>query len=181
MGQLTKIALTFFIALTAGCAATVSQPTGSQAPVAVSAAAARHIVLQVEGTPTVEGSGDWQAFRGEWRAAMAQAASAAGMKFDFADTAAPRASGPATLVRVKVNDYRFLSAGARYGFGVMTGNAFVNADVAFIELPSKKTLGTRHLNTTSSAWQGIFAPMTTKQLEALSSEIVKEVRQGGGM
>ena len=178
MQLLSRIGLILIVAVTAGCAATVSQPSASTEQIAVPSAAAKHLVLVVQGSPGVERSEDWQAFRGEWRAAMAQAAAQAGMKFDFADSGVPEVRAPATLVRVDVRDYRYLSAGARYGLGVFTGNAYVNSDVTFVDLPSKKVLGTRQFNTTSSAWQGVFAPMTTKQLEALAVRIVDEVKQG---
>ena len=48
-----------------------------------------------------------------------------------------------TLIVVTVNDYRYISPGARYGFGVFAGNAFVDADAKFFEQPSRRELGTR--------------------------------------
>ena len=65
----------------------------------------------------------------------------------------------------------------RVGFGIVTGNAFIDADAAFIELPSKRSLGTRKYATTSSAWQGVFPAMTSKQVAALSTEIVQDLKK----
>jgi hypothetical protein len=80
-----------------------------------------------------------------------------------------------TVVAVKVNDYRYVSAVARYAVGVLTGNAFIDADVAFLDLKTRRPIGNRNYSTSSSAWQGIFSAMTPKQLEGISTEIVKEV------
>jgi hypothetical protein len=83
---------------------------------------------------------------------------------------------------VKVDDYRYLSTGARYGFGVFAGNAFINADAQFRDLQSGRTLGTRKYNTSSSAWQGIFSAMTSKQVEAICNQIVSDIsgKSAGG-
>jgi hypothetical protein len=92
----------------------------------------------------------------------------------------PHASGqPGTLVAIYVNDYRYISPGARYGFGIMTGNAFVDAKAKFSDLGSGRALGERSYNTSSSAWQGVFSPMTAKQIEAICKEIVGEITSGG--
>lgn len=59
----------------------------------------------------------------------------------------------------------------------MTGNAYIDADVSFAELPGATTVGTRKYATTSSAMQGVFAPMTENQIRGSSDEIVKDVAQ----
>lgn len=106
---------------------------------------------------------------------MEAAVSTTGLPFEYLDSSVPEQAKETVLVQVKVNDYRYLTSGARYGFGVMVGNAFMDSDVKFIELPAQKTLGTRKYSTSSSAWQGVFSAMTDKQLEAVSNEIVKEI------
>lgn len=141
----------------------------------IAAAAAKRIVLVVKGSKVSSDSKDWELLRAEWRRAIAGAASNAGMTFSYQESAPQPSAEVATLVTVNVNDYRYVSPGARYGFGVMTGNAFIDADVSFAELPSGKLVGTRKYNTSSTAWQGIFSAMTEKQIQAISAEIVKEV------
>jgi len=68
-----------------------------------------------------------------------------------------------------------LTPGARYGFGIMTGNAFIDAEAEFIALPAKKSVGSRKYQTSSSAWQGVFSAMTDKQVLAISNEIIREI------
>jgi hypothetical protein len=77
------------------------------------------------------------------------------------------------LVRINVKDYRHISTGTRWALGGFTGNAHVDAEVDFIELPTKRNLGTRRYSTSSSFWQGVLSPMTDKQL---ATAMVQELR-----
>jgi len=43
--------------------------------------------------------------------------------------------------------------------------------------PSGRVLGSRKYSTSSTAWQGIFSAMTSKQVQAISEEIVAEVKR----
>lgn len=161
-----------------GCAATVSNTASTDAPaLRTPAVPVNKVAVVITGKPAVQASADWQTFRAEWRTAFNTAATSAGLGFSYFE--AEPASQPAgtALVRISVNDYRYLTSGARYGFGVMTGNAFIEADAHFIEMPSKRPLGTRKYATSSSAWQGIFSAMTDKQVAALSTEIVQELKK----
>jgi len=124
-----------------------------------------------------QGSAHWQTFRAEWRTAFDTAATSAGLGFSCFETEPSSQPAGTTLVRISVNDHRYLTSGARYGFGVMTGNAFIDADVHFIEMPSKRPLGTREYATASTTWQGIFSAMTDKQVAALSTEIVQDLKK----
>jgi hypothetical protein len=63
----------------------------------------------------------------------------------------------------------------RYGFGVMTGNAFVQARVSFRDLKTGDSWGERSYDTSSTAWQGVFSAMTDKQVRAICKEIVADL------
>jgi hypothetical protein len=158
----------------AACATQVQLPPAPK--LAVSPTAEQRLVVVVHGSAVAAQSKDWEGFRTEWRNAFAAAAAAAGMTMHFVDKTADAPADPAVLAVVTINDYRYVTQGARFAVGIMTGNAFVDADVAFSELPAKTALGTRKYNTTSSAGQGIFSPMTEKQIQAISDEIVKSIR-----
>lgn len=161
-----------------GCAATVSNTPSADAPaLRAPAVPVNKVALVITGQPAARGSAEWQTFRAEWRTAFDTAARAAGLGFAYFDTEPASQPAGTTLVRISVNDYRYLTSGARYGFGVMTGNAFIDADVHFIEMPAKRPLGTRKYTTTSTAWQGIFSAMTDKQVAALSTEIVQDLKK----
>lgn len=162
-----------------GCAATVTRggegaAAAASKPIQPAATATQKLALVVTGSPAAQAGKDWADFRGEYRNAMAGAAAAANLGFTYFDGAVPAQPAGTVLVKVKVNDYRYVSTGARIGLGVFTGNAYVDSDVEFVELPADRPLGSRKYSTSSSAWQGVFSAMTDAQLKALSAEIVKD-------
>lgn len=162
-----------------GCAATVTRGGESAAPKPMqpAATATQKVAVVVTGSPAAQAGKDWAEFRGEYRNALAGAAAAASLGFAYFEGQVPAQPAGTTLVKVTVNDYRYVSTGARIGLGIFTGNAYVDSDVEFVELPANRTLGTRKYSTSSSAWQGVFSAMTDAQLKALSAEIVKDAAQ----
>jgi len=177
MQRFFKLAFLSTVIALAGCAANVQRQSGGEQNFSVSKAAAKQLSLDVQGNEQMAASSDWQQFREAWKTGMAEAAGAAGIALvPKAAEPAPTAP-PSTQVVVKINDYRYITRGARVAAGIMTGNAYIDADVSFIEMPAGTVLGTRKYSTSSSAWQGVFAPMTESQIRGISDEIVKEVAQ----
>lgn len=163
-------------ALLGGCAANVRRAPGDTTRLAIPAASAGNIVMNVTGSQVAISSSDWEQLKGEWRAAMKKATAEAGLIYSPQEDAPHAPSQPGTLVVIYINDYRYLSRGARYGFGVMTGNAYIDSKVSFLDLQTGATLGERSYNTSSTAWQGIFSAMTEKQVQAICKDIVTQVR-----
>jgi hypothetical protein len=164
------------VALT-GCAANVvKNPSPGAQPVRVPAESAKNLMLNIGGSPTAAKSADWAAFRGEWRNAVAAEASAAAIPFNMQDGDPKPTGQTGTLVSVYVNDYHYVSSGARFGLGIMTGNAYVDAKIRFLDLKTGQPFGEQVINTSSSAWQGIFSAMTDKQLQAIAKEIVNDIK-----
>ena len=157
-----------------GCAAEVVKGSTS-APLHVAPEARKTVVLNVTGSDTSTKSKDWEAFKGEWRDAMKPAAEGAGMSYSFQDGEAKPTGEPGTLVVVYINDYRYLSTGLRYAVGVMAGNAYVDSKARFVDLKSGAELGERTYNTTSHTIEGVFSPMTSKQLAAICREMVADI------
>lgn len=163
------------VAALSGCAANVQRGSVAEAPLQIPAASSKNIVVNITGSDVATRSADWEPFKGEWRGALAAAAASRGARF-AAQEGAPRGTRePGTLVTVDVNDYRYLTPGARFGFGVMTGNAYIDTKVRFADLRTGATLGERSYNTSSSAWQGVFSAMTDKQIQAISQEVIAEI------
>lgn len=163
----------------AGCAAQVTRSgAGADAKVAIPPQSRARLVLNVAGaTPEVAKSPDWEAFRGEWRSAFQTEAEAAGVAFVWQDGPVKPLAEAGTLLAVRVVDYRYLSSGARYGLGVMTGNAYVNAQMRFLSLADGRPFGEQTVNTSSTAWQGIFSAMTGKQVQAIAADVMKDLRR----
>ena len=170
-----QVALFAMAFLLAGCAATVKQTESAKPALTTNAMSGQKLVLFVKGSPQIARSRDWDDFRGEWREAMTSAAATAGVPFVFVDQEPESHPDAATLVVIDINDYRYVSAGSRILFGVMTGNAYIEANAQYYELPQKRPLGERRYNTTSTAWQGIFSAMTSKQVAAICAEILSEL------
>lgn len=161
--------------LMVGCAATVKRPNAPADTLTIPASATSTIYLLVQSGQGHDQSDDWELFRAEWRTAMAKVASVAGRNFVHLDALPAAFDEPGTFVTVDVNDYRYLSAGARYGFGVMTGNAYIDADAEFYVVPEMEKAGSRKYATSSTAWQGVFSAMTSKQVEAIADQMLRDI------
>jgi hypothetical protein len=167
--------------LLGGCAAQVvksgSAPGATSAPINVPAESSRRVVLSMSGPDAVLQSKDWESFKGEWRSAFQSEASAAGIALSFQDGQAKPLGEAGTLLAVHVSDYRYLTPGARFGFGVMTGNAFIDAKIRYLDLKSGQPFGEQSINTSSSAWQGVFSAMTDKQVQAIAKDVVADIKR----
>ena len=173
--MLRSIALIAALALLTGCAATVKKGGEGRPSVRVPAESAQKIVLNISGPPRSTESRDWEAFKGEWNGAFRAQTAAAGIAFDIQAGKARPTGEAGTLLDVNVDDYRYLSPGARYGFGIMTGNAYIESKIRFLDLKTGASFGEQSYNTTSTAWQGVFSAMTEKQVEAIAAEVIREV------
>jgi hypothetical protein len=89
----------------------------------------------------------------------------------------PRPFGEAgTMLAVHVNDYRMVGIGARLFFGVMTGNAYIDAKIRFSDLQTGKPFGEQDYNTSSSAWEGVFGKMTLQQVDAIAGGVFRGLK-----
>jgi hypothetical protein len=118
---------------------------------------------------------DWQEFKDIWRYECMQEAQAVGAAFSMQESDAKSTGEPGTLVVVDIADFRYVSARARAMFSAMTGNAFINAQAAFHDLKSGDVWANKTYDTSSSASQGVHAPMTVKQVRSICHAIVSEI------
>lgn len=163
------------VVLLSGCAATVKRSGSSQ--VIATPDGTNRLVLQMSGRES--GPSDWETFKGEWRSALRDESERNGYRFQSLEDDTKPDADPGLLVSVRIHDYRYLTPGVRYGFGVMTGNAFIESTVRFVDMASGQRVGERVYNTTSSAWEGVFSAMTSKQVAAIAADIVREVKGTG--
>jgi hypothetical protein len=172
--RINILMLASLIVMTAGCASTV-QKSEQSAPIRVGAEDGKAVVLNMTGSTSATTAEDWNEFKGLWGDACRQETAAVGAAFSMQE-GEPKPTGSAgTLVVVNVADYRYISNGARIMLGVMTGNAYINARVTFRDLKSGDVRASETYDTKSSAWGGVFAAMTTKQVRAMCHEIVGEI------
>ncbi len=175
----TAHSLAVLALLLGSCAARVQAPSAQAAHpprLATPAVATTQLGLLLTGPPALRAAPGWPAFRSQWRSAFKGATTAGGLRMASFETE-PTENLPGTvLVRITINDYRHVTVLQRWTLGLFTGNAFVDAEVEFIELPTRRSLGSRRYNTASSAWQGVWSAMTDKQLAALAAAMVQELR-----
>jgi hypothetical protein len=119
---------------------------------------------------------DWAEFKREWRETFAEHAKAAGIAFSFAEGDPQPGSEDGRLLLVTVADYRIVGIGARIWFGIMTGNAFIDARIRFASLRDGTTFGEQQYNTTSSAGGGVFAKVTPQQVDTIASNVFMDLK-----
>lgn len=155
-------------------------PAPSSAPAAsgvrIPAASMAKLVVNMSGTKVSTDAKDWDSFKKEWRDIFQDQAAKAGVPFEWQE-GEPRPMGqPGTLLSVHVNDYRYVGTGARIFFGIMTGNAYIDAQARFTDLSSGAMLGEQPYKTSSSAGHGIFASMTPKQIYGIADDVIAKFK-----
>jgi len=161
--------------LISACATTVDQ-TGSTEPLArPSAQAEKQVVLTLKRTDTEQSAEDWAAFKSEWQDALGNIAQEHGASLKMAEEGNARITENAVLIKGMVKAFRYVSPGKRMAFGVMTGNAYMDIRFEFIEMPAGRALGTRRYSTSSSTMQGIFSPMTDRQVRATADTLWRDL------
>ena len=166
-------------ALLAGCAATVQRtdPANSSSSINVPAESNKQVVLSLQLDPRHPQDAGWKSFKQEWIDIVQERAVAQGFKFATQD-GDPKPTGEmGTLMVVRVNDYRHVGIGSRIMFGIMTGNAFIDAKIEFRDLKAGALYGERAYNTSSSAVHGVFAAVTPKQIYAIADETLAEIKR----
>ena len=78
---------------------------------------------------------------------------------------------------VRVKDYEHVSIGARVALGILTGNAFIDAQVEFRDLQTGTLYGERSYNTSSRTAQRVFSAVTPKQIYAIADEILAAIKR----
>lgn len=162
-----------------GCAATLDTNTPTNLPAAaikVPAESSKMLVLNLQLDAKHPKDAGWQSFRKEWIDIFEEQAKAKGVKFSVQDGDAKPTGEAGTLLAVQVDDYKHVTVGQRMMLGIMTGNAYINAKASFRDLSTGTTYGERHYNTSSSAGQGVFAPVTPKQLYAISEDVLRQMQ-----
>jgi hypothetical protein len=157
-------------------AAAAPAPVRIAPPVSIPSVSARKVVLAMTGPKHVVEAGDWAGFKREWRETFADHARAAGIAFSFADSEPQPGSEDGTLLQVTVADYRIVGIGSRIMFGIMTGNAFINARIRYASLRDGTPFGEQQYNTSSSAGGGVFSKVTPQQVDAIAGNVFLDLK-----
>jgi hypothetical protein len=165
----------------AGSSGSTSAPATTAAaristPVVVPAMSTRTVVMSMTGAKQVVEAKDWTDFKREWRDTFSDHAKAAGINFTFVDGDIQAQGQDGTMLLVNVADYRMVGIGARIMFGIMTGNAFIDAKIKFANLRDGTTFGEQQYNTSSSAAGGVFAKVTPQQVDMIGTEVFGDLK-----
>jgi len=158
-----------------GCAATVERDSEDQGIINIPKSASGKLVLNISCAKETINADDWQGFKQEWKEYFAEQAALANVAFEMQEGPSKPTGENGVLLSVFIKDYRFIRPGTRYAVGIMAGNAFIESTLTFSDLKTGESFGSRSANTSSSAAQGIFSPMTNKQVEAIAIDVFKEV------
>ncbi len=112
----------------------------------------------------------------EWRETFAGHAKDAGITYAFVETAPAPSAVDGALISVNVTDYRIVGVGMRILFGIMTGSAFIDAQLTYSNLRDGTKFGEQQYNTSSSAWAGIFAKMTPQQVDQIATSVFTDLK-----
>lgn len=164
----------FAMALT-GCAVRM-EGAENQKPIAIGTAAAKKVVLGIDGSDVATGADSWARMKEAFHEGCQEEATSAGLQLDFQDGAAHSTGEPGTLLAVYVHDFHYISTGLRLGIGIMSGNAFIDANTKFLDLQTGALWGERPYSTKSSAMEGIGSAMTARQAQAICKDMFNVVR-----
>lgn len=174
---------TFKLSITLSCAAAVLMLSGCAASVksggtetlVIQESAKQNLVVNFQGNSKVQQNEDWPRLKQEWNDALHVEATRAG--YSLKEAQASSLEGKDGVgIKINVTNFRYLTPGARYGAGVMVGNAWVNSSADYSDLKSGRLIGTRTYDTSSSAWEGVMSAMTQEQVQAISQKIISDIK-----
>lgn len=182
LSSIKYIFFSFIIVIIAGCAAAVTQttiPSNGSKSAARTQPTSGTLVAVISGSEEIQANSDWSDFLEQWQSSMNESAENSKMAFVLVKDEFSVPANAEVLVRLTVNDFKYVSTTKRILLGVIAGNAYMDVDAQYLALPSKKVFGSKKFNTSSSAWEGIFSAVTPKQIQAVSDIIVKEAISTG--
>lgn len=165
------------IAMLSGCAASVK--TGGGASLSIQESAKQNLVVSFTGSEKVLQNDDWPLLKSDWSKALQAEAVSAGYSLKEAQKPS-LGDAQGVGITVNVSNFRYLTPGARYGAGVMVGNAWVNSTADFSDLSTGKLIGSRTYDTSSSAWEEVMSAMTQKQVQAIAKQIISDIKSAKG-
>lgn len=81
-------------------------------------------------------------------------------------------ANPTIIVEIVVNQFRFVSAGARIGAGVGAGEAILGGTISLFDQSNRNKLGEYEFLEKSGTQQGIMSDKTSNQEEILANKVI---------
>jgi hypothetical protein len=161
------------LAALVGCAPIVETTRPSSASPTAKAASTQSAVVTITGTPSIKNDRDFNTISSELRTALIGRLGAQGISALPAEGAETGEKKPGLKVLVTLHDYHYVSQGMRIGFGAMAGNSYINGVAEILDGQTGARLAQQTINTSSSAWHGVFGAAIGKQIETFADEVSK--------
>lgn len=161
-----------------GCAAKVTATIKTPASTRVGAHnpkdGVRYVVLFMQ-PPLGARTAEWLLFRNDWQAAMQSAADANNLLFVFANNRAEVVLEDGFLIDVQVKAFRYVSGFVGSLLGALTGIGFMDVDVNYQDLRTRRELGSKNFNTSTGALQSTISAASPRQIQAVVNQIVSDL------
>jgi hypothetical protein len=171
----SRVVLFATLSALVGCAPIVETTRPSSASPTAKAASTQSAVITITGTPSIKSDRDFNIISSELRTALIGRLGSQGITALPGEGTETGDKKPGIRVLVTLHDYHYVSQGMRIGFGVMAGNSYINGVAEILDRQTGARLAQQTINTSSSAWHGVFGAAIGKQIETFADEVSKVV------
>ncbi|MDH4564125.1 hypothetical protein [Pseudomonas sp. BN411] len=166
------IALTYLALY--GCAADMTREEVSE-PLQIPVESRSQLVVNFRGSGKATGGADWARLKSAWRAALQSEASTYGLSVSEQAGEIRMGTTPGVLVVIDVNDFRYVTEAKNAAFDFWTDDAWVDAEVTYLDAQTAKRYGERTYDTSSPAWEDVLSANTDVQIQAIAKDMVDEI------
>lgn len=163
------------LALLGGCASAKVETQASSGALLLTKEARRNILVSIDANSQAKDDEGWQQLRSALRSNLDRKAFESLYQLTFVP-GRPQMAMPGVLVDIDVTTFRYRSQWPRRLVGPATGEAWVDAKVAYYDLQTGRLLANRTYRTGSAEWGLFFSSMTERQVDALTAQIIDELR-----
>lgn len=163
------------LALLGGCASAQVDTQASSGALLLTKEARRNILVSLDASQQAKDDEGWQSLRSALHSNLDRKAFESLYSLTFVP-GRPRMAAPGVLVDIDVTTFRYRSQWPRRLVGPATGEAWVDARVAYYDLQTGRLLASRTYRTGSEAWGAFFSSMSERQVDALTAQIIDEIR-----
>ncbi|HVC29467.1 MAG TPA: DUF4410 domain-containing protein, partial [Gammaproteobacteria bacterium] len=169
--KLTGLLVTLAAILATGCAAVV-QPSYQQPPTVVNPG--KVVYVSLSAAPDIKTDDeDYSNSMTEFKSELTQKFSESLPGTNLAFSPPPAGSNLGEQLNITVTDFNYVSGAGRFWGGIFAGHAKLQVHVVITDLKDGKQLDDASFGTSSSNGEGVFGATTSRQLDSVSSAIVR--------
>ncbi|UCP00588.1 hypothetical protein LF844_12505 [Metapseudomonas lalkuanensis] len=158
-----------------GCAADMTREEVSE-PLQIPTESRSQLVVNFRGSGKATGDAEWARLKSAWRAALESEASTYGLAVSEQAGEIRMGTAPGLLMVIDVNDFRYITEAKHPAFEFWRDNAWVDAEVTYLDAQTAKRYGERTYDTSSPVWEDVLSAKTDVQIQAIAKDMVDEIR-----